>query len=432
MATGKSDSAGSRAPVTLMVSLAAAAGFGCAVAMMMILMPPGRTPGPSPIPPHSGDGAPLRPETPAAAAERIQELEVLVEKITADLERARAASEDPTAATVEPEAGPSTASDEPTDETPAPTTPELLAALARAYEDNDRDAARRISIELFKAMNNDREATLADILVALASDPSLRLQMQLSALLTHKKLELDPSSAREVNDALMKLVLEAEESASQAEAVRSLDALLKRYRDELELDPDDLRQLTGVMARPGDPGVRRAALELLGRHATHDPGLQVDLRSIARNEADPGLRVQALRTLRTSQGDGATDLFLEVLRQESEPTVLWEAASAANFLTQSAASTGPFKTAYRELIHREVSDLARGRAAQSLALLATLDGDATVPGDLRHLATTTSDARLAEFARTAAAQLESGEASIRSLGEAWKRWHRTLDREQYP
>jgi hypothetical protein len=399
---------------------------------MMIVVPPGRGREALPAPDAPRAAPSVPPAASTAAAERIAELEATVARMTAELQQGRAGPGDPAPPTGTGTTDPPTTEGKKNAEAPARTPQELLAELSRALEAGDKGAIWNASVALYGAMSRSPEATLAEILAALAASPSLALQKQLSTLLTHNKITLDEEQARIVRDALLDLALGAEESDSQTMALDSLGALLRRYPNEIALEPDDVRSLASVMSSPGDTQVRRSAMELLGRHLAGDARLQDDLRSIARSEPDPDLRVLALRTLRSNQDDAATDLFLEVLRRDSEPAVLWEAASAANFLTQSAASTGSFKDAYRELIHRDVSDLARGRAAQSLALLATLDGDASVPADLRHLAATTSDALLAEFARTAASQLESGEASIRSLGEAWQRWHETLDRKRFP
>jgi hypothetical protein len=207
---------------------------------------------------------------------------------------------------------------------------------------------------------------------------------------------------------------------------------MRRHPEAGKLTDDQVVQLSARLADPLEGANRRAMLDLLLRGGADHEAVATSLLGLARSEADLDLRTRAIQGLRRTGDPRTDDLLLDLLRTEVEPRVLWEASSAANFLTQPTGRRDDYKQAYRDLVRREVPDPARGRAAQSLALLAVLDGDTSVAGDLRHLASTTSDTVLAEAARTVATQLEEGTATFPTIAAAWETYHQTLDRGRYP
>ena len=292
--------------------------------------------------------------------------------------------------------------------------------------------ARRAGRALLELMRSDPRLVVPAILAILAQEPGVGMLRSLGKLLNLVDLKAHPELVNSLRDGLCEAALEASDPVVSRHALEAMRTLLRKHVMATPLREDQVTALAALLGDAARGSARRPALELLLRHQPEHSLFADTLLTLSRSEADLDLRVLALRGLRRIPDDRADELMLELLRTEVEPRVLWDVAGASNFLTQPTRRREEYKGAYRALLRREVQDPARGRAAQSLALLATLDGDHSVAEDLRFLAGTTPSPTLAEAARTVAAQLEDGSASFATIARAWETYHRTLDRKQYP
>jgi hypothetical protein len=321
--------------------------------------------------------------------------------------------------------------------TEPPTLPSdargLLDLLRAALRNGDRQAYNRISRALRDRLAQDPVGVLSAVVGLLrggAAEPSLL--RALGELMRRADLAEHPELVDDLRDSLVELALTEEDPRTRAEAMRALDRLLRTHEDAGGLTDRQIAQLSSRLSDPLEGESRRPTLELLLHHCADNEAVATSLLGLARSEPDLDLRTRAIQGLRQTKDSRTDELLLDLLRSEVEPRVLWEASSAANFLTQPTGRRDDYKQAYRDLVRRDVPDPARGRAAQSLALLAVLDGDVSVAGDLRHLASTTADTALAEAARTVATQLEEGTATFPTIATAWEAYHQTLDRGRYP
>jgi hypothetical protein len=416
-------------PPFLVLLLAAVAGGMITFVVILLLL----LPAPPPAVPESlpEDGA--VEVVPPEYLEEVTRLQARVAELEATLER-REAEDVEDESPEQREEGRGTVEGSP-EEQPSPLPQDaasLLQILEQALAMRDQQRATSSWKALQELLRRDPQLAVPALLATLARGPGEVMLKSLAKLLSRVDLQDHPDLLGSLRDGLCEAALAATDPGECRLALEMLDQLLRKHERTARLEEDQVANLAAILGDAARGGARQSALHLLLRMQPEHPLVADRLLALSRTEPDLDLRVQAIRGLRRTADDRADELMLELLRTEVEPRVLWDVAGAVNFLTQPTRRREEYKAAYRSLLRREVPDPARGRAAQSLALLATLDGDHSVATDLRLLASSTPDPALAEAARTVASQLEDGSASFTTIAKAWEAYHQTLDRQQYP
>jgi len=286
----------------------------------------------------------------------------------------------------------------------------------------DEKTRRALLAELLQTqLGENPDVTFPVLLEALQVDPHPMLVQAVDRIPDQLLSELGPARLAQLGDALLRLALENRDLETSMLALSAL-------RDVVEQGGGSTaaytQTLVGIVASSAPASLRTTAIRSLRSIADDDPAFRQTLRQVVRGDPDPGVRIDALRTLSRLHEPGVDGIVQDILANDVDPRVLAAAASVDNLSDPSHARLKSFKAGVRTLIHRDVPDQPRAVAGASLSLLAILDGDPDAQADLEHLAATTMDPSLAEIARRAAAQLADGTASFESMEELWRPWIR--------